>query len=206
MASIIIYDPIVLLDKRIPTASIDAYFSALMAENQRVNLVSRETTRADFNRLLAESLLPLETIQQERKTFQPENYLDIGSGGGIPGIPLLMALEGVREAIFLERRGKKAEALKRIISELGLDTRAKPLDQNYDEFQPLGSFDLISMRYVRLTPRLLHRIAGHLTPDGLFVYYATPDFKTTDLHSVIHKFSAPRSEVVKSFTIFAKKP
>lgn len=203
MTSILTCDPIALLDKHISGSNADTFFSALMAENQQINLVSRETSRPDFDRLLAESLLPLEIIQKDRNFFQPGNYLDIGSGGGIPGLPILMSLGEVGEALFLERRGKKAEALGRIISALGLKAEVK--DQNYDEYQPKEAFDLISMRYVRLTPKLLHRIAGHLKPNGVFIYYSAPDFKSKDLPSVIHKFAAPQSDVVKSFTIFSKK-
>ncbi len=203
MTSILTCDPMALLDKHISAQYADTFFSALMAENRQINLVSRETSRSDFDRLLAESLLPLEIIQKDRKIFQPGNYLDIGSGGGIPGLPLLMSLGEVGKAFLLERRGKKAEALGRIISELGLKAEVK--DQNYDEYQPKEAFDLISMRYVRLTSRLLHRIAGHLKPNGVFIYYSAPDFKSKDLPSVIHKFAAPQSDVVKSFTIFSKK-
>ncbi|HVP06296.1 MAG TPA: hypothetical protein VMS71_00535, partial [Candidatus Acidoferrum sp.] len=43
-----------------PTKRLDLYYSLLMEENKRVNLVSRETSREDFDRMVAESLLPFD--------------------------------------------------------------------------------------------------------------------------------------------------
>src|SRR5512140_2142193 len=86
---------------------IDRYYLELMKENAKVNLVSRETSREDFDRLFAESLLPLDIISSGKFT----GYLDIGSGGGIPAIPLLISGRVSGSIVLVERTQKKAAAL-----------------------------------------------------------------------------------------------
>jgi hypothetical protein len=98
MSTPVSFDITELLAKYDPKGKLESYHDLLMAENQRVNLVSRETTREDFERLIAESLLPLEIL-----TSGFGSYLDIGSGGGFPAVPILMTERVVGESILLER-------------------------------------------------------------------------------------------------------
>ncbi len=187
-------DPPVLLKKYLQPNLIDRYFNYLMAENRKVNLVSRETSREDFERLIAESLLPLEIL-----TSGFGSYLDIGSGGGFPAIPLILTERVFGEIIMIERTQKKALALQRILTEL--DLPATVHDKDYEHFQLTTKFDLITLRYVKLTPRLLSRIAGHLNDDGSFVYFSEPDFEVAEATVDKYTFKLPQSDVVKSFSV-----
>ncbi len=80
-------DPHAILRKYDPQSRLGLYFRWLTKENDRINLVSRETIADGLERLAFESLVPLEKIDRSHI----RNYLDIGSGGGIPAIPLLLA-------------------------------------------------------------------------------------------------------------------
>lgn len=173
---------------------VDRYFQYLMEENRKVNLVSRETKREDFDRLMAESLLPLEVLDQGFGSF-----LDIGSGGGFPAIPLLMSERVFGETILLERTQKKAAALQKILGEL--DLPATVLDKDYEHFQLPSKFDLITLRYVKLTSKLLARLAGHLSDGGVFVYYSTPEFKVPEFNIKTYSFVPLQVDVVKSFSL-----
>jgi 16S rRNA G527 N7-methylase RsmG len=176
---------------------LDKYFSLLMTENARVNLVSRETSRADFDRMIAESLLPLNLI-----TSQIASYLDIGSGGGLPSIPLLLSERISGKAILCERTQKKASGLAEIIAGLGL--KAEILPSQFLDLKLKDRFDLITLRYVKLEPRLLERIMSVLGPNGTFLYYSEPEFKAPKCRVDRYKFVVPADSVTKSFTLFRR--
>ena len=75
-----------LLEKYDQENKLELYFSVLKEENKKLNLVSRETIESKLLQLAAESLLPFEYIKQ--KSF--DNYIDIGSGGGMPSFPIIL--------------------------------------------------------------------------------------------------------------------
>jgi 16S rRNA (guanine527-N7)-methyltransferase len=197
MTEATLYSPADLISKYLAPEELDAYFSALMDENQRVNLVSRETTRAGFEKLVAESLLPLEFVGTAFREL-----LDVGSGGGIPAIPLLLALSNLKRAVFVERTLKKARALRGIIQNLGLSARV--VDRNYEEHHSNRRPDLITMRLVKLDRRLLERAVSDLAPGGKIVYWSTPQFDCRKHDIVIHNFRSPEDEVTKSLTVISR--
>lgn len=186
-----------LIEKYLDPEQLDSYYRILMAENRSVNLVSRETSRPDFDRMVAESLLPLGSLSK-----QITNYLDIGSGGGIPAIPILLSGTTKGRTYLVERTIKRAKALKRLVEKL--DLKASVIPANFGELSDLPKSDLITLRYVKLGFPLLKRILGLLTPSGLFVYYATPEFDLSRFSVTNHNFICSQSSALKSFTIFQK--
>ena len=86
-------------------------------------------------------------------------------------------------ALLMERVGKKAEALKRMIAALGLDSEV--LSESFPFGKPETKFDLITLRWVKLEPSLLKKIVSRLAVGGLFIHYSV----LTIPHS---RFSVPR--------------
>ncbi|MBI5265872.1 MAG: class I SAM-dependent methyltransferase, partial [candidate division Zixibacteria bacterium] len=149
---------------------LDRYWAILSQENQKVNLVSRETDLPRFRRLVAEALLPFTQIE---RNF--DSYLDIGSGGGIPSIPLLLAGIATGEAELFERTKKKTVPLAGILRTLGL-TSATIVPESFGERAIGRSFSLVTLSYVTLTPTLFDSIRAHLKDGGVLVYYSHPEF------------------------------
>ncbi|MDH4155849.1 MAG: class I SAM-dependent methyltransferase [candidate division Zixibacteria bacterium] len=170
--SALIYNAKDLLDKYDPTKSLDRFFSHLARENKRVNLVSRETISGDrLTQLAAESLAVFETIP----SASVESYLDIGSGGGFPAVPILLT-HSVARAVLVERTQKKASALRRILLALGV--KATILATTFETTSFHEDFDLVTLRLVRLTQPLFTAIMAAVKPGGRFLYYAASDFPT----------------------------
>jgi 16S rRNA (guanine527-N7)-methyltransferase len=206
----ITYDPVELLKRFDPQNKLERYYQVLLQENEKINLVSRETGGARFmnkdiftglKKLAAQSLLPFE----KTNIAEIDNYLDIGSGGGFPAIPILLTRKINQTCLLVERRKKKAGALRRIL--LALDIKATIIDRSFEEtsFEPV--FDLITLRLVKLTPQLFNRIFFLLRPGGYFVYYAAPDFDLTgkSADGVTYHHSISFGEATGRFTIFRKK-
>lgn len=189
-----------MLERVDPDGRLEKYWTALMAENQAVNLVSRETSLEDFNRLAAESLLPLEHLNLP----DTGRYLDIGSGGGFPALPILLT-KTVTGACLFERTGKKAAALARIVSSLDLDVDIRC--ESFDEAKVRPIYDLATIRCVKLNLPLLMKTLLCLADGGLFIYYSTPEF-TLDLRHVTvrgYSYRSDPSGPTKCFTVFQKQ-
>jgi len=186
-----------LATRLIPAGRLDEYFRVLMEHNRKVNLVSRETNRASFDRMVGESLLPLEHI-----TTPVRRYLDIGAGGGIPAIPVLLAGVVSGEAMLVERTIKKARALTTIIQQLGLSAEVIP--QNFEELDGLPQVDLVTLRYVKLNPLLLPSVFQALCPGGHLVYYGPAPEYNCGFKVITFSFRSAQDSAVKSITIFQK--
>jgi 16S rRNA G527 N7-methylase RsmG len=180
-----------------PADALVRYLDCLMEENRKVNLVSRETSREDLRRLAAESLLPLSVLGPSFTT-----YLDIGSGGGFPSVPILLTGRVAGEACLVERTKKKAAALRRILGRLGL--RAAVFAATAENMEPAFECSLATLRYVKLTRPLLAKVMAWLEPGGQLVRYSVPDFDTIPFPAVSYMFAAQSVEVSKHFTVFEK--
>jgi len=102
-------DDLPTLERSLPAGFLDAaerFVALLLAANRRTNL-TRVTSPGDVARLhLLDSLAALPQVDE----IAPKSAIDLGSGGGLPAIPLAMARPGVRWTL-VDSVGKKAAAL-----------------------------------------------------------------------------------------------
>lgn len=189
-----------LLEMYDPEGMVERYIDLVFEENEKVNIVSRETTRADLKRLVAESLAPLEVIDEGPFA----DMLDIGSGGGLPSVPILIS-GSVLQGTLVERTQKKAAVLDRIIEGLGLP--AEVIARNLDEAGLSEQFDLITLRLVRLTGRLLNLIGRLSHESTLVIYHARPEssLKLSGWTAEGYSYRVDNSQQDKRFTLLRKK-
>lgn len=94
---------------------LEQYIEKLFWWNEKVNLVSRDLKRNDLELHVKHSLLPLVLFD-----LQPgHQLLDAGTGGGLPGIPLAICVQGVSVDLN-DISTKKILALKDIARKLSL--------------------------------------------------------------------------------------
>lgn len=108
------------------------------------------------------SLLPLHHWSAD------EVILDLGSGGGVPGIPLAIAVPQVR-VLLLERNLTKAAFLERCRVELGLD-QVEVVARNAEEVvreKPHPRVDILVSRAAAPPARLIPLTAPFLNSSGL---------------------------------------
>ena len=186
-----------IIGRTLDRSRLDRYFELLMDQNRQVNLVSRETSRADFDRLVAESLLPLGQINLPRS-----NYLDIGAGGGIPAIPIMLSGAVSGETFLVERTLKKARALESIVHGLGLN--AVVLPKNFEELHELPPLHLVTLRLVKPDQNLVSKVHDLLAPGGVFIYYSKLAGKASGFTRQAYTYHSAQDPVVKNLTIFKK--
>jgi 16S rRNA (guanine527-N7)-methyltransferase len=98
---------------------LDQYVGLLLDANRRLNLTRIvEPDEVERRHLLDGLTCALPCLGQLRAGVS-WRLIDVGSGGGVPGIPLAIAFPRL-QVTLLESVGKKAAFLKRAIAELGL--------------------------------------------------------------------------------------
>jgi 16S rRNA (guanine527-N7)-methyltransferase len=92
---------------------VQAYCRVLWSWNERLNL----TRHTDYEKFVARDLI--DTLQLVALLKPNEEVLDLGSGSGVPGIPLAIIRPDLQVSLA-ESVGKKAKALEAMVRELKL--------------------------------------------------------------------------------------
>lgn len=123
---------------------LESFAALLLKWNAVQNLVSRETEKTVWDRHIVDSLQLLPLI--DHRGALELNVIDIGSGGGLPAIPLAISLKGTGALFTLvEPISKKVSFLRTAIRELGLP--AKVLAGRVEELDSRETpVDLITSR------------------------------------------------------------
>jgi 16S rRNA (guanine527-N7)-methyltransferase len=92
---------------------------------------------------------------------------DLGTGAGLPGIPLAVATPGLRVTL-VESNGKKARFMREALRVLGLGN-AEVAESRIEALDRPGQFAAITARALATLPQIL-ALGGHLiAPDGVLL-------------------------------------
>ncbi len=130
----------------------DALLQLLAKWNRVYNLTSlREEAKLVSHHLLDSlSIIPI---------LPPGRIIDVGSGGGFPGLPIAVAVPN-REVVLLDSNSKKTAFLRQAVAELRL-TNVAVQTQRVESFRPERPFDVVVSRaFAEL--RSFVELAGHL--------------------------------------------
>jgi 16S rRNA (guanine527-N7)-methyltransferase len=103
-------------------------------------------------------------------------WLDLGSGAGVPGVPLAVALPAVR-MVLLESIGKKCAFLRHAVATAGLEGRADVVCARSEQYAagPPGraAHEIVLARAVGPLPTVVELAAPLLAPGGRLVVCTT---------------------------------
>lgn len=123
---------------RIPEKALFEKACTLYAEwNTRINVVSRKDIDNLYEHHILHSLAIWQYLQESGQLRDGLRILDVGTGGGFPGIPLAMMMPGC-EFILCDSIGKKVKVAQAVAEGLGLENvhcvnaRAESVEGQFD--------------------------------------------------------------------------
>jgi 16S rRNA (guanine527-N7)-methyltransferase len=166
-----------------------AFYVALLLEwNKKINIISRKDEENVWTYHILHSISPLFKIE----IHQNSTMVDIGTGGGLPGVPMKI-LRPDLSLLCIDSTGKKINALSQIIKDIQLDKiraiwgRAEDIGLQSDH---AGRFDFA--------------IARAVAPLKDILYWAKPFLKENDnnnnvTETIVHGRIEPNPPVLLVF-------
>ena len=154
------------------------YIEEIELFNPAYGLVKVKDRRELIVRHILDSLAPLGIIrhlldERPRAANAPAGpetpaIADVGSGAGLPGIPLAICMPGAQFTL-IERMGRRAGFLRNVAAVLSLpNVRVEETEMERAE----GLFDVIVFRaFSPLKPAILKSLTNLLAPDGVITAY-----------------------------------
>lgn len=143
---------------------LQAYWALLQRWNARINLVGGGTIREGWQRHIVDSVQLAELFPA-----RPLRHLDLGSGGGLPAIPVHLARRSagfVDRLIMIEADGRKAAFLRSACRTLGLS--AAVLADRIEGVAPVEA-DVVTARALAPLGQLLPMVERHLCRCGIAI-------------------------------------
>jgi len=166
-------------------AKLDQLGAALREGNRRVNL-TRITDPSEIEaRHFLDSLSAAVPLLDRLRQGEPLRLVDVGSGGGMPGLPLKIAFPGLKVTL-VESVNKKAEFLRETLAELRLsDVQVVALRAELAGRDPnhRDSYDWAVARALGKLPVVIELCAPFLEAGGLLVAQRSGDLDAELSHA-----------------------
>ena len=183
--------PVFGLDQQV-CARLDDYAALLGRYNGRYRLVADLEWLATHH--ILDSLAGLATVRSRAVVGR---VVDVGSGAGLPGLPLALAAPELHITL-VERSARRARFLRLAVAELGLTSRCRVLEQDFERLsasEAAPDHDLFVCRGVaavgdllRMMRRLAARNACVHSEAALIAYKGRADVLTTELAGITQPY------------------
>ena len=143
-----------------------SYMELTLKANESFNLTANDTKESFMIKNIIDSLLIVKNLNLDEK-----NILDLGSGAGLPGIPLAIYYKNTNFTL-LEPLTKRANFLKEIAQKLGLKN-VKVVNESAEIFikNARESYDFVTSRAVSRLNILLELSIPFLKVGGKLIAY-----------------------------------
>lgn len=169
---------------------LQAFSSLVQKWTAKINLISKSSVQEIWERHI------LDSAQIFNLAPSHGRWVDLGSGGGFPGIVAAILSEGVQsehEIILVESDQRKAVFLRTAIRELSLSARV--ITSRIEEIQPLEA-DILSARALADLNALMGFAAHHLKNTGVALFPKGVQWQKE--HAEAEKQWSYQCEIIKS--------
>ena len=160
------------------------YIALIVKWNKVYNLTAVREPEAMIGHHLLDSLAVLPHLAGVRR------LIDVGSGAGLPGIPLAIARPDMKIAL-LDSNHKKTTFMRQACLELGL-TNAEVVCERVEQWQPQDKYDAVISRayselkeFVRLSAHLLAKGGKLYAMKGVYPVEEIAQLKSAKVEEVI---------------------
>ena len=147
------------------------YHDVLFEGNKRINLISKDDENKFTVRHLLDSLLLCSVLNMS--DFSGKQVLDVGSGAGLPGIPLKIVWENIK-LMMIDSQRKRTAFLKKVSRALAYDDIEilhNRIEDSSIQLEYQNRFDLIVSRAVENFPLIYKKCLPLLKKGGILVFY-----------------------------------
>ncbi len=153
-----------------------SYFNFLIAENKKFNI----TAITDFSSVVNDHFTDALALSEKMDLQNCKSLIDVGTGGGLPGIPLKILYPHL-EVLLIEVNQKKANFLEEVAALLNLDHVAV-CDQDWRSF--LRGYDkkadvVVSRASLSVAELLRMFKQSSIIKDATLVYWASKYWNAT---------------------------
>ena len=173
---------------------LDAYLGLLAKWNAAYNLTAVRDPAQMRVQHLADCLAVVAPLRRQLGAGRALRILDVGSGGGLPGVVLALA-DAAWDVTCVDAVGKKAAFVRQVVGELGLAN----LHAEHARVEALAArpFDVITARAFAALPEFVRLTRSLLAPAGLWMAMKgkRPDDEMAALPSDVEVFHVEPLEV-----------
>jgi len=166
---------------------LDAYLALLAKWNNVYNLTAIREPEQMITHHVLDALAVLPRLPHVDRL----RLLDVGSGGGVPGLPLAIARPGWT-VVLIDSNHKKGAFLQQAAIELGL-SNVETVTARVEDYGPDASFDVVISRAFSDLATFALSSERHLAPRGrLYAMKGVfPDEEIAQLPATVHMIAAP---------------
>ena len=175
------------------------YLEILERWNRRFNLTAVRDPATVVPRHLLDSLSIADLIRGTE-------VLDMGSGAGLPGLPLAIALPD-RNLTLLDANGKKTRFLEHCRMAIGLEN-LRVVHSRVEDHRPGGIYNTVVSRAFSSLPEIV-RLSSHLLAPGGYWLAMKGELPQTELQGLqqrgfavqVRKLNVPQTEGIRNVVI-----
>ena len=180
------------------------YVQLLVKWNRAYNLTAVRQPEQMVPRHLLDSLVIGPYLQGPR-------ILDVGTGAGLPGIPLALAYPDLHFTL-LDSNGKKIRFVTQAVAELGL-ANVDVVQSRIEAFQPTCRFDTITARayasieeLINQTTRILAENGQYLVMKGIYPVAEVEAIPSGYRVEAVHQLEVPKLDAERHLLIIRAEP
>ncbi len=164
------------------------YLDAVLDETTRVNLTGIKDRDEAIVKHLLDSLSVVSVWQKLQPGKTPKRVLDLGTGGGFPGVPLGVVWPDA-QVVIADARAKKVRAVERCL-EMAPVFNIEPVagrggELPHVDFRYRGAFNLCVARAVGRAGPMIRECHRLLTRGGVLFVMKGPEVATDELDEAI---------------------
>jgi 16S rRNA (guanine527-N7)-methyltransferase len=176
----------IVLDRK-QMENINRFHDELQIWNKRINMISRQDMDNIYERHILHSL----TILKYARIPTKARCIDVGTGGGFPGIPLKIAMPEIK-MLLVDSIAKKSKTAGMLAQHTGLrdiSARTVRAESLADSPEYRAAFDVVTARAVAPLVQLISWTFSLLKPQGQMLFLKGGDLET-EIQEARKKFPA----------------